>query len=239
MRRAHALSRSAGFTLIEAMLATMLMVVILGALATVTAQWIPSWDRGFVRLQRAELLAAGLERLIADLAAAEIVSAGAGDANDIPVFDGTELSVTFVRTTLGPNTSTGLEVVQIAETKDDRGLALVRRTAPFAPTTAAIGGSDQRNFANPVVVIRAPYRVSFSYAGRDRIWQDSWRGAAQLPHAIRVRVRDAATSMTLAVSTSTFIRAELPARCTGVKTTVACPSIGQSTNSAGASFLER
>ena len=218
MRRAPALSRSAGFTLVEAMLATMLMVVILGALATVTAQWIPSWDRGFVRLQR---------------------SAGAGDANDFPVFDGTELSVTFIRTTLGPNTSAGLEVVQIAETKDDRGLALVRRTAPFAPTTAATGERDQRNFANPVVVIRAPYRVSFSYAGRDRIWQDSWRGAAQLPHAIRVRVRDAATSMTLAVSTSTFIRAELPARCTGVKTTVACPSIGQSTNSAGGSFLER
>jgi general secretion pathway protein J len=238
MRHAPAWSRSAGFTLVEALLATMLMVVILGALATVTAQWIPSWDRGFVRLQRAELLAAGLERLIADLAAAEIVSAGG--ANDIPVFDGTELSVTFIRTTLGPNTSTGLEVVQIAETRDDRGMALVRRTSPFAPMSGATGESNQRNFANPVVVIRAPYRVSFSYAGPDRVWRDSWRGAAQLPHAIRVRVRDAATSMTLAVSTSTLIRAELPARCTGVKTIVACPSIGQSTSSAGtSSFQER
>jgi general secretion pathway protein J len=239
MRRIPALSRSAGFTLLEALLATMLMVVILGALATVTGQWIRNWDGGFVRLQRAELLAAGLERLTADLAAAEIVSAGDGGPNDIPVFDGSELSVTFIRTALGPNTSTGLEVVQIGETRDDRGLALVRRAEPFAPRSAATGERDQRNFANPVVVIRAPYRVSFSYAGRDRVWRDSWHGAAQLPHAIRVRVRDAATSMTLAVSTSTLIRAELPARCTGVKTTAACPSIQQSTSSAGDSFLER
>ncbi len=236
MRRALVLSRSAGFTLIEAMLATVLMVVIMGALATVTAQWIPSWDRGFVRLQRAELLAAGLERLVADLAAAEIVSAGS-DPKDRPLFEGTERSVTFVRTALGPNASTGLEVVQIAESKDDSGFALVRRTTPFLPAT---GGGDQRNFANPVVVIRAPYRVTFSYAGRDRIWRDNWRDAAQLPYAIRVRVRDAATSATLAVSTSTLVRAELPARCTGVKVTVSCPGIGQSTNAAGANgLLER
>ena len=64
MRRASARSRNAGFTLIEALLATMLMLAILGAIALVTSQWMPSWDRGFVRLQRAELLTAGLERLI-------------------------------------------------------------------------------------------------------------------------------------------------------------------------------
>jgi general secretion pathway protein J len=233
MRRALVLSRSAGFTLIEAMLATLLMVIILGALATVTAQWIPTWDRGFVRLQRAEFLAAGLERLVADLASAEIVSAGS-DPKDNPLFQGTELSVTFVRTALGPNAFTGLEVVQIAEIRDDHGIALVRSTAPFLPTT---GGGDQRNFANPVVVIRAPYRVAFSYAGRDRVWHDNWRDKAQLPYAIRVRVRDAATSATLAVSTSTLVHAQLPARCTGVKVSVNCPGLAQSTNAASANAL--
>jgi general secretion pathway protein J len=235
MRRASVSSRNAGFTLIEALLATMLMLTILGALALVTSHWLPSWDRGFVRLQRAELLTAGLERLISDLAAAEIISTGTGGPNDNPVFEGTELSVTFIRTKLGPNTSTGLEIVQIAETRDDNGLALVRRTAPFVPTT---GG--QRNFANPVVVVRAPYRVSFSYAGRDRVWRDNWRGAAQLPHAIRVRVRDAATSTTLAVSTAALVHAELPARCTGAKIDAGCQRPDQSVNSAGGgSLLER
>lgn len=235
MRRTSALSRSGGFTLVEALLATMLMLAILGALALVTSQWMPTWDRGFVRLQRAELLTAGLERLVSDLAAAETVSTGTGGPNDYPLFEGSELSVTFVRTKLGPNLSTGLEVVRIAETKDDNGLALVRRTAPFVPT---IG--DQRNFANPVVVVRAPYRVSFSYAGRDRIWRDTWRGAAQLPHAIRVSVRDAATSKTLAVSTSTLVHAELPARCIGAKTKKGCQTTDQPTNTAdGNGLLER
>lgn len=235
MRRASARSRNAGFTLIEALLATMLMLAILGALAVVTSQWMPNWDRGFVRLQRAEILTAGLERLVSDLAAAQPVSTGIGGPNDYPVFEGTELSVTFIRTKLGPNLSTGLEVVQIAETRDDNGLALVRRTAPFLPTA-----EGQRNFANPVVVVRAPYRVSFSYSGRDRVWRDNWRGAPLLPHAIRVRVRDAATSTTLAVSTSTLVHAELPVRCILSKTATGCLLADQSTNSAGGgSLLER
>ena len=69
--------RIAGFTLVEALLATALMGAILAAIATVTAQWLPNWNRGFERVQRVELLAIGLERIVADLAAAEFVTAGA------------------------------------------------------------------------------------------------------------------------------------------------------------------
>ena len=104
----------AGFTLVEALLATALMGVILAAIGTVTAQWLPNWNRGFTRVQSSETLAAGLERIVADLAAAEFVTAGSGIRQ--PVFDGTELSVTFLRTALGPNTRPGLELVRIMET---------------------------------------------------------------------------------------------------------------------------
>ena len=225
MKRVSRPSRSAGFTIVEALVATLLMAFILAALATVTAQWLANWDRGFTRAQRVELFAAGLERVVADLAAAEFVSIGAG--NDGPLFDGAELSVTFVRTALGPNTSNGLEVVRIAETSERRGSAMVRMTAPFAPVPAGVRASDQFNFSNSVVVIHAPYRVSFSYAGPDHIWRDTWRGAKQLPRAVRVSVRDAATSRTLAMSTSTFIHAEIPARCTW-PTTAECPGVASS-----------
>jgi general secretion pathway protein J len=203
-------SRNAGFTLVEVLVATLLMAFILGALATVTAQWLPNWNRGFARAQRIQLLAVGMERLVADLSAAQIVSAGSAD--DPPIFDGTELSVTFVRTALGPTTLTGLEVVRMAEITDNHGPALVRMTAPFAPVTVDAFDRGQFNFSNPVVLIRPPYRVFFSYAGRDRQWRDSWRAEPQLPRAIRFRIRDAATSETLAVSTSALIHAELPAR---------------------------
>ena len=69
MTRNSRSARNAGFTLVEALVATLLMAFILGALATVTGQWLANWDRGFIHAQRVELLAAGLERVVADLAA--------------------------------------------------------------------------------------------------------------------------------------------------------------------------
>jgi len=74
MRRVASRSQRAGFTLIEALLATLLMAIIMGALAKVTSQWLRSWDRGFARIQSVDLLAVGLDRLVADVAAAEIIA---------------------------------------------------------------------------------------------------------------------------------------------------------------------
>ncbi len=155
----------AGFTLIEVLLATLLMTVILGALATVTAQWLPNWNRGMARVQRAERLAIGLERIAADLSVAEMMPIN-GDART-PLFEGSELSVTFVRTAVGPNARPGLEIVRFIEKADDRGLAMVRERAPFTPMPA----DAQIRFADQVVLVRAPFRVTFSYAGPDQVWQ--------------------------------------------------------------------
>ena len=65
MRMPQRLDRTpmAGFTLIEALVATALMGFILAALATITAQWLPNWNHGIVRVQRNEQVALGLERL--------------------------------------------------------------------------------------------------------------------------------------------------------------------------------
>ena len=225
MRRIASRSQRAGFTLIEALLSTLLMAIIMGALAQMTSQWLRSWDRGFTRVQSVDLLAAGLDRLVADVAAAEIV---AGTATNMPLFDGTEFAVMFVRTPVGPNTFTGLEVIRIEEASDSRGPALVRNTAPFTPVVRDL---TEVNFSDPVVLIRAPYRISFSYAGPDRVWRDTWRGAAQLPRAIRASVRDSAASRALAVSTSTVIRAELPARCAAAKAVAECIHTEPASNS--------
>jgi general secretion pathway protein J len=207
MKRRRAI---AGFTLVEALLATALMGVILSAIATVTAQWLPNWNRGFVRVQGTETLAVGLERIIADLAAAEFVTAGAGVRQ--PVFDGTELSVTFLRTAIGPNTRPGLELVRIAEMGGDKGLMTVRTRARFLPM-GRDGTEVQPAPSNPVVLVRAPYRITFAYAGPDRVWRPVWRGQGELPAAIRVQLRDAATDRTLSVSTATVVRANMPSDC--------------------------
>ena len=209
MRRARR-AGIAGFTLVEALLATALMGAILAAIGTVTAQWLPNWNRGFNRVQASETLAVGLERIVADLAAAEFITAGAGIRQ--PVFDGTELSVTFLRSALGPNTRPGLELVRIMETGGDRGLMTVRTRARFLPI-GRDGVNVQPPPADPVVLVRAPYRVTFSYAGLDRVWRPVWRGEAQLPAAIRIQLRDATTDRTLSVSTATLVHADMPAEC--------------------------
>jgi len=91
---------------------------------TVTAKWMPGWKAGFDRVQGADLLGLGLDRIAADLAAAEFVSLAGENAR--PLFDGTASSVTFVRSAIGPNASAGLEIVRLAETDDARGRVLVR-----------------------------------------------------------------------------------------------------------------
>lgn len=238
-------AQNAGFTLIEALASALLMSIIFAALATVTAQWLPSWDRGALRLQQANLLALGLERLTGDISSAEFVSAGSGDqtVGQSPIFEGSELSVTFVRTTLAPNADTGLQVVRIAEISDDDGTALVRSTASLPTGGPGAEDADSLAFSNPVIVIRQPFRVSFSYAGPDRAWRDSWRGQTQLPRAVRVQVRDNATSALLAESTATMVYAELPAYCAWPNSTSDCltrmRSGGATAQSAGGSIGAR
>ena len=199
----------AGFTLIETLVALALTGLVLSALANITAQWLPNWNRGMDRIQRSESIGLALERICADLAAAEYVPANREQRQ--PLFDGSELSVTFVRTALGPNARPGLDVVRIGEITDQRDLVTVRSRAPFAPLQPAVSLSEQLQFGDPVVLMRAPFRLSFSYAGRDRIWKSNWHDPDKLPAAIMLTVRDAATERVLSVSTVTSIHAEAPA----------------------------
>jgi general secretion pathway protein J len=210
-RRFHRRSGIAGFTLLEALVAVALMGVILAALGYISAQWLPAWNRGFMRVQRSELFAVALNRLAADLAAAEFVTANR-DAKQA-LFEGTPASVTLVRSAVGPNTQPGLEVVRIADAADRQGIALVRTRTPFAPFGAGDVSASQLAFTDPVVLLRAPFRVSFSYSNGDGAWQDTWQNNNQLPAAVRFLVRDTTTGRTLAISSATMVHVELQAGC--------------------------
>jgi general secretion pathway protein J len=200
-------SGEAGFTLIEMLIATMLMGLILTALATVTAQWLPNWDRGITRLQRDEHFSFALGRIVADLSVAELVPPG--NAPHGALFDGAELGVTFVRTAVGPNSHPGLEVVRFRETVDADGLELIREHALYTPLDA---GALLR-FADPVVLIGPPFRVTFAYAGPDGAWRPTWHDGVQLPRVIRITVRNSTTQQVLAVSTAALVHIDTPAEC--------------------------
>src|SRR5215468_9381465 len=214
-------SAVAGFTLLEALIATTLMGMALAAIGAITAQWLPGWNRGFMRVQRSELFAVALNRLAADLAASEFVTPNR--ESKLPIFEGSASAVTLVRSAVGPNTEGGLEVVRIAEGTDRQGIALLRMRTPFAPFGLGEVSADQLNFTDPVVLLRAPFRVSFSYSSGDGSWSDTWHNAGQLPSVVRFLVSDLTTGRTLAVSSATMVHVELPADCASAGST-ACGS---------------
>jgi general secretion pathway protein J len=199
-----------GFTLIEALVALALTGLVLSALGTITAQWLPSWNRGLDRIQQSELIGIAMQRIAADLAAAEYVPPNRDTRK--PLFDGSALSVTFVRTALGPNVGVGLDVVRISETTDQGGLEAVHTRAAFGPLPPGVSPSEQIHGSDPVVLLRPPLRLSFSYAGPDRIFRDSWRDADKLPAAILLTVRDGRSERVLSVSTATPVHVDAPAR---------------------------
>ena len=207
--------RIAGFTLIEALIAIALMAVILTGLASITSQWLPNWNRGIARAQRSEVVTLALDRLISDVAASEFVSPNR-DSN-APLFDGTEFSVTIVRTAVGPNAHPGLEIVRIGQIGDKGGAALVRATKPFAPLGPGVSFLAQSGFSNQTVLLRSPYQISFAYAGRDKVWKKDWQNADRLPATIRLTIYDTKSGRPLTISTIALVHVELPATCAGGK----------------------
>ncbi|QRG06041.1 prepilin-type N-terminal cleavage/methylation domain-containing protein [Xanthobacter dioxanivorans] len=207
-RRFGARRHAAGFSLVELLVALVLAGLVLTALAMATRQWLPNWHRGIDRVETSEAIALALDRVAADLSAVEFVPATRERPR--PLFDGLASSIVFVRSAFGPNARPGLEIVRLAETDGSGGAALTRSAAPYVPRDA---DSPPAQFAAPVVLLRPPYRVSFSYAGRDGLWSDQWRELDELPRAVRLVVRDGATGRALDVSTSIALRAELPASC--------------------------
>ena len=75
--------------------------------------------------------------------------------------------------------------MKIAETVDSLGPALVRMRAPFVPLATGDPLVDPIPFADPVVLLRAPVRMTFAYAGPDGAWGNAWRNSADLPTAVR------------------------------------------------------
>lgn len=200
----------AGFTMFEALVAIALMGLILGALGTVTAQWLPNWARGLIQVQQNEQVAIALNRLAADLSAAEYLAANR--SRNVPLFRGAERTVTFVRPVFGPNSRPGLEIVRIAEMTDSRGSALVRVRAPFVPLPSGDDAIDPIPFADPVVLLRTPFRLSFAYAGPDGAWRSDWRNSGALPAAVRFDVRTAERGLVFSTATRVYadIRAPQP-----------------------------
>ena len=200
----------AGFTLIESLVALALTGLVLSALASITAQWLPNWNRGLDRIQRSEMIGITLQRIADDLAASQYVPVGGGETK--PLFAGSERSVMFVRTALGPNAGPGLDVVRLSETSDQGGLATVRARMSFRPMPPE-QASDRLRFVEPVLLLRAPYQLSFAYAGDDQAWRSSWQDAEKLPAKVRLTVRDSSNGRAISTVATIHVQTLAQGEC--------------------------
>jgi general secretion pathway protein J len=80
----------------------------------------------------------------------------------------------------------------------------------------------QIRFTDQVVLIRAPFRVTFAYAGPDQVWQSTWHEQMQLPSMIRVTVRNSVTGQVLNVSSAASVHVNAPTECARTKDARAC-----------------
>jgi general secretion pathway protein J len=93
----------------------------------------------------------------------------------------------------------------------------VRERAPFAPMPS----DAQIRFADQVVLIRAPFRVTLCLCRADQVWQPNWRDQMQLPGMIRVTVRDRRPGRCLRSPRAT-VHVNAPAECARAKSVTAC-----------------
>lgn len=205
----------AGFIMIEMLAAIVLMVIVVTALATVTAQWMPNWNRGVVQVQQMERLGIGIDRVVNDIAAAQFIPLGPSRAL---AFDGGATSVSFVRTVIGPALRPGLEFVRLSQRSEAGGTALVRERAAYNPGAMP----SSLTFGDPVTLVRAPYRIDFGYADVRQGWRSDWRDAPALPRRVRLVVREAATDRVIAASTVAVIAADTPAECVRTRNIAQC-----------------
>lgn len=211
---------SPGFTLFEALIAMTLMGLVLAILGRVTAQWLPAWHAGFTRVQQSELLGFGLDRITADLAAAEFISLSSISTR--PYFEGTPTSVSFVRAALGPNTREGLEIVRLFEMETARGVAFMRAQAPFRLSRQPGNEAADLVLGNETTLVPPPFRIALAYAGRDRRWQDQWSGNGELPSAVRITISASSTEGAAAASTIALVRIGSPAACARANSAYTC-----------------
>jgi general secretion pathway protein J len=90
------------------------------------------------------------------------------------------------------------------------------------PITKGINDHDRPRFVDPVALMGKAYRVSFSYAGNDRIWHDSWTQENELPKAIRVTIREVHTRHILGASTALLLHVASPVDCINAKSQAEC-----------------
>lgn len=203
-----------GFTLIEALVALAIGGFVIATLATVTGQWMRNWQVGLPILQRSQSLVTGLDRIVADVASARFMPAGATGF----VFTGEPTAITLVRQTLPVENPGGLEVVRLAALPGGGDVTLARSRSPLPFGSSLATPTDSA----PVTLLRQPQAVRFAYADADQAWQTSWRTPARLPRFVRIEVVDRRSGRAMLPPMVVRLHADAPLTCAAMQSGNLC-----------------
>lgn len=215
-RRRTGLLAADGFTLIEALVALAIGGFVIATLATVTGQWMRNWQVGIPVLQRSQALVTGLDRIVADVAAARFVPAGQTGSGY--VFTGEQGAVTLVRQTLPVESPPGLEVVRLGAPSGAGDVTLARSRSPLPFGSSITSPTD----AAPVALLRQPHAVRFSYAGEDQAWETSWRTPVRLPRLVRIEIVDRRSGRAVLPPIVVRLHVDAPPACAALAAGASC-----------------
>lgn len=238
MTRSRSTDASAGFSILEGLVALTLTGLVMAGVSMLVAQWMPLWNRGFHAAQKADLIAVALDRITADLAEARYVKGS--DLDNYLFFSGRSEELTFVRPILDPGERTGLEVVRITTVADKAGARIVRRQARFTPLPPGVSPAQDLRFSSTAVLLQANARLEFIYADGGGGWRRQWDDPITLPTRIRIVLRDPASGAEIASLTTAIIHIDAPARCATASSVSKCsrleqPNQGQQSSAGGES----
>lgn len=210
----------AGFSILEGLAALALTGLILTGVSMLVAQWMPMWNRGFHRVQQADLVAVALDRMAADIVEARYVTGSAQDR--YLFFSGAPDAITFVRPTLDPSARPGLEVTRITTVSGRSGARVTRRHARFTPQPPGVVAAQDLSFATSTALLEQNARVAFFYADAAGQWRAQWDNPIMLPASVRIELRDPATGGLLAPFTTVALRVDAPAKCASARSLGEC-----------------
>lgn len=205
-----------GFTLIETIAVLLISGILIASLTILTGQWLKSWDRGVRRLQTAEMLAVGLNRLVADIESALPLSP-IGGAKLNPSFVGSEDSMVFVRTAAERSNATALEFVKISAEPNG---SILRERAPFDPKEAL----DTVSTEDTVKLIDPPFSGSFEYRDEAGKWSDEW-SAPNLPSSVRILIKGGKSKIFEKISMVVGTKVTVPAVCVSAQNYPTCKAL--------------
>lgn len=205
--------RRRGFTLLEALLALMLALLLVGALSLYTGTWLRQWGALIARGTQEDVVAIVLDRIVEDLEEAQPVYVRDGQGERVE-FTGSAGSVSFLRPALGFDARAGLDRVTYLNGRADAGPAIVRSRLGYDPRGPSSAGED-------LPLIRGDMRLAFTYSGLDGAQSSEWNDPRRLPVLVRVEI-SGRTPRPWQQFSYARLRVEMPANCGTPATIEAC-----------------